>query len=110
MQNFLSVEKFPEKAFITFKFGLSDSTKELMKARDLTRNKIKSSSVKEEQILLAKYKALRNKVSQQLWLKHSILTNFADDTTTYTKSKEARQINSILAKEKNKRLIHSFIH
>ena len=36
----------------TYKFGLSEATKELMKSRDLTRNRIKHSSVKEKQVLL----------------------------------------------------------
>ena len=37
----------------------------------------------------------------ELWIKHSTLINFADDTTTYTTSKEARQIKDSLEEDAN---------
>ena len=43
-----------------YKFGLTDSTKNLMHDRDVTRGRIKNAgSVNEKAILQAKYKALR---------------------------------------------------
>ena len=48
------------------RFGLSDSTKELMKKRDKTRRSIQASSGKEKQVLLQQYKALRNKMTGQI--------------------------------------------
>ena len=37
----------------------------------------------------------------ELWIKHSTLINFTDDTTTYTISKEARQIKDNLEEDAN---------
>ena len=50
----------------SYKFGLSDKTKELMRIRDHTRNQIKNSTNQEKQILLIKYRKLRNSVTQQI--------------------------------------------
>ena len=49
-----------------YKFGISNETKELMKLRDLTREKIKSAKGNERQILSIKYKKLRNSVNQKI--------------------------------------------
>ena len=50
-----------------YKFGLTESTKNLMHDRDVTRGRIKNaSSVAEKAILHAKYKALRNKVTRNI--------------------------------------------
>ena len=48
------------------RFGLSDSTKELMKKRDKTRRLIQTSSGNEKQVLLQQYKTLRNKVTGKI--------------------------------------------
>ena len=50
----------------SYKFGLSDKTKELMKLRDLVRNKISSCKGNEKVVLNQKYKALRNQVNNLL--------------------------------------------
>ena len=50
----------------SYKFGLSDKAKELMKARDLTRNKIKNCEKNEKEVLNQKYRTLRNKVTSQI--------------------------------------------
>ena len=59
----------PVKSFTirsNHRFGLSDSTKELMKKRDQTRSKIKDVSGNEKGVLLAQYKQLRNKVTSKI--------------------------------------------
>ena len=48
------------------KFGLSDSTKELMKKRDTTRKSIQSATGTEKQVLVQQYKTLRNKVTGKI--------------------------------------------
>ena len=48
------------------RFGLSDSTKELLKKRDSTRRLIKSVDGQEKAVLLNQYKTLRNKVTIQI--------------------------------------------
>ena len=50
----------------SYKFGLSEKTKELMRARDLTRNKIKTCNGTEKETLNKKYITLRNKVTSQI--------------------------------------------
>ena len=47
-------------------FGLSDKAKELMKARDLTRNKKKNCEKNEKEVLNQKYRTLRKKVTCQI--------------------------------------------
>ena len=59
----------PMKSFTirsNHRFGLSDSTKELMKKRDHTRNSIKGAAGNEKRVLLQQYKTLRNKVTYQI--------------------------------------------
>ena len=48
------------------RFGLSDSTKELMKKRDRTRNSINKATKNGKNVLLNQYKILRNKVTSQI--------------------------------------------
>ena len=48
------------------RFGLSESTKELMRKRDSTRHFIGNASTKEKQTLNKQYKALRNRVTSQI--------------------------------------------
>ena len=48
------------------RFGLSESTKELMRNRDSTRHSIGNASTKEKQTLNKQYKALRNRVTSQI--------------------------------------------
>jgi hypothetical protein len=48
------------------RFGLSESTKDLMKKRDSTRNSINKATPKEKQTLQKQYKALRNRVTSQI--------------------------------------------
>ena len=52
------------------KFGLSDSTKELMKKRGKTRFDIQKASGREKKVLLQKYKTLRNKVTGKIRKEH----------------------------------------
>ena len=49
-----------------FKFGLSESTKEMMKKRDAARSMIKQSSGNQKQIWNEKYKKIRNAVTAQI--------------------------------------------
>ena len=50
-----------------YRFGLTDKTKEIMHARDVTRGQIKNAcSLSEKSILQSKYKALRNKVTRNI--------------------------------------------
>ena len=46
-----------------YKFGLSETTRNLIKDRDCTRQKIKKACNSEKIVLLSKYKSLRNKVN-----------------------------------------------
>ena len=48
------------------RFGLSESTRELMKKRDKTRNEIRTAATKEAAILIKQYKILRNRVTSQI--------------------------------------------
>ena len=48
------------------RFGLSESTKELMKKRDKTRCSIQAAAGKEKQVLLQQYKKLRNRVTGRI--------------------------------------------
>ena len=62
-------EVAPVKSFTirsNHKFGLSDSTKDLMKKRDHTRNSIKNASGQNKTVLMQQYKSLRNKVTSQI--------------------------------------------
>ena len=62
-------EVAPVKTFTirsNHRFGLTDSTKELMKKRDFTRGQIKSASVQQKGVLLQQYKAFRNKVTSKI--------------------------------------------
>ena len=49
----------------SYKFGLSDKAKELMKARDVTRYKIKNCEKNEKEVLNQKYRT-QNKVTSQI--------------------------------------------
>jgi hypothetical protein len=48
------------------RFGLSDSTKKLMKQRDKTRSMIQRASGNEKHTLMQQYKTLRNKVTGKI--------------------------------------------
>ena len=48
------------------RFGLSDSTKQLMKKRDSTRHSIQQATGVEKQVWLQQYKTLRNKVTAKI--------------------------------------------
>ena len=66
-------EVAPVKTFVVrsqHRFGLSDSTKELMKKRDKTRGAIKNASNQEHAVLNKQYKSLRNRVTSQKWNKN----------------------------------------
>ena len=59
----------PEKTFSissNHRFGLSESTKELMRKRDRTRQSIHAASGKEKQVLLLQYRLLRNRVTSKI--------------------------------------------
>jgi exonuclease III len=59
----------PVKNFVIrsrHRFGLSDSTKELMKKRDRIRNSISAAKGQERATLSSQYKVLRNKVTSQI--------------------------------------------
>ena len=59
----------PAKTFTirsNHKFGLSDSTKDLMKKRDRTRNAIKNASKQEKAVLIQQYRSIRNRVTCQI--------------------------------------------
>ena len=58
------VKKFTVRS--NHRFGLSDSTKDLMKKRDKTRNEIGKASAQERTVLMKQYKSLRNRVTSQL--------------------------------------------
>ena len=58
------VKKFTVRS--NHRFGLSDSTKDLMKKRDKTRNEIRKASAQERTVLMKQYKSLRNRVTSQL--------------------------------------------
>ena len=49
-----------------YRFGLSESTKELMQKRDNTRSKIGSAEGREKGVLIKQYKLQRNKVTAQI--------------------------------------------
>ena len=62
-------EAAPMKSFTVrsnHRFGLSDSTKDLMKKRDKTRKEIGNATSQERTILMKQYKSLRNRVTGQL--------------------------------------------
>ena len=48
------------------RFGLSESTRELMRKRDRTRNEIRRAANKEKATLIQQYKTLRNRVTSQI--------------------------------------------
>jgi hypothetical protein len=48
------------------RFGLSESTKDLMKKRDRTRHSVQKATGMEKQVLIQQYKMLRNKVTGQI--------------------------------------------
>ena len=62
-------EVAPVKTFkirSNYRFGLSDSTKELYKRRDHTRGKISTAEGQQKGVLLQQYKVLRNKVTSKI--------------------------------------------
>ena len=92
------IKTFKVRSF--HKFGLSDRTKELMKARDQTRLNISSgNSTSQKLTMLKKYKVLRNQVNSAL-RKDSVDFNNNRSTSAKDENEVWKVVNEVLQPKK----------